>query len=306
MHSDELVVTADTVRSLIDSQLPHLAGLPLARLPVSGSSNVLFRLGDELLVRLPRQPGGSTIIAKEAKYLPLIASSVRVLLPEVVALGAPGVGYPECWSVVRWIDGQLPAVPVPPSPQATLLALDLAEVVGGLRSAVVPVAALGDSTLRSYRARSVRAVDTDVRQYLSDCRAVPDLPLDLDACERVWTDAVNVPEPPSDRPASWVHGDLLAENLLLHEGRLAAVLDFGALAVGEPSVDLVGAWELLGAEDRAVFRDALGIDDAEWARGRAWALAIAVMTFPYYWRTMPQRCADRLVMARAVLSDHLS
>lgn len=306
MHSDELVVTAATVRSLVDSQLPHLAGLTLARLPVSGSSNALFRLGDELLVRLPRQPGGSTIIAKEAEYLPLIASSIPVLLPEVVALGAPDLGYPERWSVVRWIDGQLPAVPVPPRPQATLLALDLAEAVGGLRSAVVPVAALGDSTLRSYRARPVRAVDTDVRQYLSDCRAVPDLPLDLDACEKFWTDAVNLPEPPSDRPAGWVHGDLLAENLLLREGRLAAVLDFGALAVGEPSVDLIGAWELFGPADRAVFRDALGIDDAEWARGRAWAFAIAVMTFPYYWRTMPQRCAHRLVMARAVLSDHLS
>lgn len=306
LHADELVVTADTVRALVDRQLPHLAGLPLTHLPASGSSNVLFRLGDELLVRLPRQPGGSTSINKEATYLPLLAPSIPVPLPEVVALGAPDVGYPERWSVVRWIDGQLPAVPVPAGPDATRLAQDLAEVAAGLRSAVVPGAALPDPFLRSYRAGSVRAIDADVRQCLSDCRALVDLPLDLDGCERLWTDATNLPEPPGDSAVSWVHGDLLAENLLLRGGRLAAVLDFGGLALGDPSVDLIAAWELFGAEDRAVFRSTLDVDDAEWARGRAWALAVAIMTFPYYWRTMRQRCDDRLVMVRAVLADDLA
>lgn len=101
----------------------------------------------------------------------------------------------------------------------------------------------------------------------------------------------------------WLHGDLVAENLLLHEGRLAAVLDFGGLSVGDPTVDLVVGWDVLDPAARVVFRSALGVDDVTWERGRAWALAIAVMTFPYYWRTMPDRCAARLAMARAVLTD---
>jgi aminoglycoside phosphotransferase (APT) family kinase protein len=101
----------------------------------------------------------------------------------------------------------------------------------------------------------------------------------------------------------WYHGDLLAENLLVRDGRLAAVLDFGGLSVGDPTVDLVVAWELLDPGARATFRDAVDVDDATWLRGRAWALALAVMTFPYYWTSMPARCADRLSLARAVLAD---
>ncbi len=101
----------------------------------------------------------------------------------------------------------------------------------------------------------------------------------------------------------WFHGDLNAENLLVRKGRLAAVLDFGGLAVGDPTIDLLPAWEVLDAPARAVFRDATGVDEATWLRGRGWALALAVMTFPYYWGTMPQRCASRLAMARSVLAD---
>ncbi len=101
----------------------------------------------------------------------------------------------------------------------------------------------------------------------------------------------------------WLHGDLLAESLLVRQGELAAVLDFGDLAVGDPTVDLVVAWELLDPPGRDMFRSLLGVDEATWLRARAWALAIAAMTLPYYWDTMPGRCAARLAMARAVLVD---
>ncbi|MDQ2796546.1 MAG: aminoglycoside phosphotransferase family protein [Actinomycetota bacterium] len=304
MHDDELVVTDDVVRALIDRQLPRFSALPLTRLPSSGSSNVLSRLGDDLLVRLPRQPGGSSAIDKEAKYLPLIASAISVQLPVIVAVGEPDLDYPERWSVLRWINGQTPVAPVPPGPDATGLALDLAAVVAELRAAVVPRAAHADPALSSYRGGPIRAIDTGVRQYLAGCRALGDLQLDFDACDRFWTEAMSVPEPPSDSAPRWIHADLLAENVLLRGGRLAAILDFGGLALGDPSVDLIAAWELLNAEDRAIFRSTLDIDDAEWERGRAWAFAIAVMTFPYYWHTLTQRCAHRLGMVHAVLHDH--
>lgn len=101
----------------------------------------------------------------------------------------------------------------------------------------------------------------------------------------------------------WVHGDLLAENLLLSESRLTAVLDFGGLCVGDPTVDLVVGWEVLDPSGRELFRSTLDVDEVTWLRGRAWALAIAVVTFPYYWHTMPKRRAARLAMAHAVVDD---
>ena len=115
---------------------------------------------------------------------------------------------------------------------------------------------------------------------------------------------MTLPDPPIGSEPRWIHTDLVAENLLLADGRLAAVLDFGALALGHPSVDLIAAWELFDTGDRAIFRSALGVEAIDWARGRAWAFAIAVSTFSYYWHTMPARCAHRLVMAAAVLDDY--
>lgn len=302
MHDDEIEIDAELVRRLVDRDLPRFSGTPLRRLAASGSSNVLFRLGPDHLVRLPRQPGGSGSIETEARWLAQLAPALPVGVPEVVAVGRPGFGYPESWSVTRWIDGELPATPYADGPAANALARQLAEFVTALRAAEVPPEAASDPQLRSYRAGALSDVDTGIRQYLDECRALPDLPLDLDACLGVWADAVALPVSP-DSVDRWVHGDLLAENLLLREGRLVAVLDFGGLAVGDPSVDYVVAWEVLGPRARRVFRSSLDIDDATWLRGRAWALAIAIMTFPYYWTSLPARCAARLAMAQQVLAD---
>ena len=142
--------------------------------------------------------------------------------------------------------------------------------------------------------------DGHFRDYLAQCRALPELDLDLDRCLRIWTAAVAMP--PVGGPPRWLHGDLLGENLLLRDGRLLAVLDFGALSIGDPTVDLAVAWDVLGPAARRTFRSAVGVDESTWRRGQAWALAMAVMTFPYYGRSMPLRCARRHAMAQAVLA----
>lgn len=303
LHDDELVIDVPLVRALVARDLPGCASLPLRPLATSGSSNALFRLGDDLLVRLPRQPGGSATIAKEARWLPVVAPLLPARVPEVVALGEPGLGYPEAWSVVRWIDGAVPAV-VGDAPGRTTdaLAADLAGVVLALREADVPRDACSDPDLRWYRGDPLESRDADTRRDIEACRAVADLDLDLDAALTVWQQAMALPAA-GPTPVGWYHGDLLAENLLVRDGRLAAVLDFGGLGVGDPTVDLVAAWEVLDAGSREVFRCAVRVDDTTWLRGRAWALCLALMTFPYYWRSMPERCEARLAMARAVLAD---
>lgn len=299
MHDDELAVDPPLVRRLIDRDLPQFASLPVQALGSTGSTNALFRLGAQLLVRLPRQPGGSTSIDTEARWTPRLAPSLPAAVPEVVAVGEPGFGYPERWSVTRWCEGAHPATP---TADGAGLARDLAAFVRALHAAPVPTEAVADPALRWYRSAPLTEVADDIRDSLTQCATMPGLGLDLAACREVWEAALAVPA--WDGPDRWVHADLVAENLLVDAaGRLSAVLDFGALCLGDPAADLMAAWEVLDPAARAVFRAEVGVDDATWARGRGWALAVGVMTFPYYWTTMPQRCHARRVMVEQVLGE---
>jgi aminoglycoside phosphotransferase (APT) family kinase protein len=305
LHDDEIPIDAGLVRALVDRAMPHYAELPVRRLDSSGSTNALFRLGEDLLIRLPRQPGGSAAIAKEAKWLPVLGPLLPVGVPEVVAVFGPDCGYPEHWSVVRWIDGVHPEVvtpDMPVDPRRADLAVDLAEVVSALRLAEVASGAVSDLALQWYRGEPLATMDAVTRENIGRCRALGDFGYDLDAAERLWNEAMRLPGA-KDRPAPrWYHGDLTAENLLARDNRLAAVLDFGALSVGDPTVDLVVAWEVLDQPAREVFRRKLGIDDATWLRGRAWALSLTFMIW-YYWTTMPQRRARSIAVGRNVLAD---
>jgi aminoglycoside phosphotransferase (APT) family kinase protein len=217
LHDDEIPIDTGLVRGLVDRAMPRYVDLPVRRLDSSGSTNALFRLGDNLLVRFPRQPGGSASIAKEAKWLPVIGPSLPVGVPEVVAVFEPDCDYPERWSVVRWIDGKHPEVVTPETPadpRRVDLAVDLAEVVQALGLAEVPSEAVGDPALRWYRGEPLATMDAVTRENIGHCRALGDFGFDLDAAERLWDESIRLPGA-EDRPAPrWYHGDLTAENLL--------------------------------------------------------------------------------------------
>jgi aminoglycoside phosphotransferase (APT) family kinase protein len=305
LHADEIPIDVELVRELLARAMPELADLPVREVASTGSTNALFRLGDELLVRLPRQPGGSAAISKEARWLPALAPSLPVAVPEVVAVLEPACGYPERWSVVRWIEGEHPDVvgpDTPVDPRRGGLAHDLAKVVRALAQAEVPREAVDDPDLRWYRGEPLVTMDELTRENIARCRALPDCDLDLEAATRVWEEAIRLPGA-THRPAPrWYHGDLAAENLLVRDGSLTAVLDFGGLSIGDPAVDLAVAWEALDPPARRAFRDELGVDEATWLRGRAWALCISLMIW-YYWTTMATRRASRVAVVRNVLAD---
>jgi len=306
LHDDEIPLDVDLVRKLIDGQFPHYASLPLRRLGASGSTNVLFRLGEDLLVRLPRQPGGGSGIDKEQRWLPTISHRLPVTVPQTVVLGEPADRFDERWSITRWLEGELPEVWVPGQPSVSsksILAADLADVLIALGDIDVPPAAAADPNLRWYRGRALSEYDSYMQRTVVQCRSIEDLELDFGLVSRVWKEALSLPGASEAGPDRWYHSDLVAENLLLVDDRLVSVLDFGGLAVGDPTIDLHGAWELFDPPARDVFRTRLGVDDAQWLRGRAWALAIALGALAYYWNTMPGRRRDRLAMARSVLAD---
>ncbi len=303
LHDDELLVDSSLVRHLVDRAFPDLSTHTLEPCNHSGSSNALFRLGDDMAVRLPRQAGGGASIEKEARWLPFVGPRLSVATPTVLRVGEPDLGYSERWAITTWLEGAVPEPGPSRSSGAASGALvgDLVRLVMELRGMEIPDDAVGDPSLTWYRGGPLTALDEDFRVAVRDCSGL-DLAIDLDEALRLWdraVEAVQVSEP----TATWYHGDLLAENLLLDgHMRLAAVLDFGGLAIGNPTVDLIVAWELLDPEGRRTFRRGLDLDDATWTASRGWALFIAMITFPYYAATMPRRCADRLAMARAAIA----
>jgi len=306
LHDDEIEIDEPLVRRLLASLSPSYDALPLRRLEASGSTNALFRLGDDLLVRVPRQPGGSETIEKERRWLPYVAPHLPFAVPEIVAVGEPAPGYPEKWSVVRFIHGEQPVVPEEGRAPRHAFARDLAAVVRGLRSLAVPDEALRDPALAWYRGRPLTEMDDDVRGFIRDCaplEGTDGFDLDLAAFERTWDETMRLPAAGRVVEPGWYHGDLNAENLLVRDGRLVAVLDFGGLSVGDPTNDLVVAWQLLDPPARLTFRSEVGVDDDTWQVARGWVLALGLMGAPYYWNTMRERCLRGLFMARAALAD---
>lgn len=287
MHPDEVATDTDLVRRLVAAQLPQWAHLPVAPVPSAGTDNALYLLGDRLVVRLPRIHWARDDVAKEQRWLPVLAPHLPVAVPVPVAQGAPGEGYPWAWSVYRWLDGQTPARGA--TYDDDVLARDLAGFVAALQQV--------DVTGAPPASRGVPLVQRDAATRAA-LAAVAD-EVDVTAAAAVWEDALAAP--PWDAAPRWVHGDLAPGNLLLTGGRLTAVIDFGACGVGDPACDLVVAWNLLRPGARDAYRAALDVDDATWRRGRGWALSIALIQLPYYRDTDPPLADSSRQVLRALL-----
>ncbi|WP_190134462.1 aminoglycoside phosphotransferase family protein [Streptomyces longispororuber] len=259
------------VRRLVAAQFPHWADLPVERVGSSSTSNVMYRLGPDMVVRLPRRAGSAADVDKEHLWLPRLAPSLPVAVPVPLGAGRPGEGYPWHWSVFRWAEGENPVVGRLAEPGA--LAADLAAFVAALH-AIDPVGGPP-----SYRSETLKERDAATRTALG---AVRDL-VDADAATAAWEEALDAPEWPG--PPVWIHADLQPGNILLTRGRLSAVIDFECLGLGDPAVDLIASWYVLPAGARDAFRAALPLDDAAWARGRGWALSVALLELASYRET---------------------
>ncbi|CAM3472474.1 Aminoglycoside phosphotransferase domain-containing protein [Deinococcus saxicola] len=278
MHADEIHTAAELVQRLLAGQFPQWAGLPVRRVKSFGTDNALYRLGEEMMVRLPRIGWAVGQVEKELEWLPKLAPHLPLRVPEPLALGQPGEGYPYTWGVYRWVPGEMLSLSeMAARPE---LAKQLANFVLALRRC--------DQT----DAPGAEKPATDLQQLDPHVRASIEASAELlDTATRgqiaaLWDDAMQLPGW-TDTPV-WVHGDLHSSNLLWDSERLTTVLDFASLELSDPAVDLMAAWNALRAEGRRIYHEMLQPDDATWKRGRARALAKALLALPYYQHTNPE------------------
>ncbi|MEU5424980.1 aminoglycoside phosphotransferase family protein [Streptomyces olivoreticuli] len=293
MHPGQHPIDDDLVRRLIAGQFPRWAGLAVERFPSGGTVNGMYRLGDDMVVRLPLVKSGAQDALMERQWLPRLAPRLPAAIPEVLGAGEPAEGYPWPWSVYRWLAGEHPEAGALSEP--VLLAGDLAGFVAAMRSITLPEAP------EAYRGGPIASLDASTRAAIEELHGIPQEGVDCDAATAAWEDALRAPD--WDGPPVWLHADLMPGNLLMDRGRLTSVIDFGCMGVGDPVCDLFPAWNLLPAGAREVFREALGVDDATWNRGRGRTLSQALIALPYYRRTNPAMAHNARHVIRAVLGE---
>ncbi len=263
MHADEVAIDEALVRRLLAEQFPQWADLPICRIEPSGTDHAIFRLGDELSVRLPRVNGPLKPGSKPFVWLPKLAPLLPVEVPIPVGQGTPAADYPWFWEIHSWIDGQTQPIESIDAIQATR---DLCALIGSLQR-ISPVGA------PPGRGVPLAERDRTVSQWLEQLDPDPNV-------AAAWDRALAAT--PWDGPAVWHHGDLDARNWLIRDGRISGVIDWDSMGVGDPACDLMVAWKLHSPAARDAFRAALPADDATWERARGWVLSQAVGILAYY------------------------
>lgn len=265
---DKADITPTLVARLVAAQFPQWAHLPVTPVDLDGWDNTTVRLGKEYSVRLPSGDAYIAQVDKEHRWLPILGRQLPLPIPEPVAKGRPGCGFPRPWSIYRWLEGEIASIER--VADLTHFATDLAGFLAALY-AIDPTDGPPPGTHNFFRGGPIKTYDVETRESIEILADE----IDAKAATDVWEAAI---AGVWDRAPVWVHGDVAATNLLVADGRLTAVIDFGCSAVGDPACDLVMAWTLFVGQSREAFRRVLPLDDATWARGRGWALWKALIT----------------------------
>lgn len=292
MHDDQVDVTTDIVAALIREQFPHWSGEAIQLLPSTGTVHAIFRIGDVLSARFPLRPTDAAealaVLERESRASAELAQVSRFPVPEPVALGRPGAGYPMPWSVQTWLPGTV-AFDADPS-ASDAFAEDLADFIAALRDA--------ETRGRRFSGENRGGVLTHHDDWMAKCFQESEGLLDVPRLRQVWSKLRELPRTAADVMS---HGDLIPGNVLVTGDRLSGVLDTGGFGPADPALDLVSAWHLLQPGPREVLRQALACDDLEWERGKAWAFAQAMGLVWYYVESNPtmsgmgHRTLDRIL-----------
>ena len=293
MDDPQPTIDTDLVRRLVHAQFPQWRDLAVSPVEFGGWDNRTFHLGDEMMVRLPSAAHYSLQVEKEQRWLPKLAPLLPLPIPTPLAMGEPAAGYPWHWSVYRWIEGET---------AKTARIADLGAFAAALADFLVALRGV-DATdgpapgqHNFYRGGSLTVYDGETRQAIAALEGK----IDTQAATTVWEAALDATWHGSP---VWFHGDVASGNLLVEDGSLSAVIDFGTSGVGDPSCDLAIAWTFFEGESREAFRTRIAVDDATWARGRGWALWKALITVAGHDANQAEVERQRHVIDE-VLADH--
>ena len=262
-------INSSLVHRLIKTQFPQWADLSIKPVEFSGWDNRTFHLGDSMTVRLPSQGHYAAQVEKEQFWLPKLAPFLPLPIPKPLAMGKPQEEYPWPWSIYPWIEGNTASIDK--ISDLSNFALKLAEFLKslqGIDASEGPEA----GTQNFYRGGSLKIYDAETRQ------AIQNLSHKIEAkrLTELWEKALSSEW---ERPPVWIHGDIAVGNLLVKNGSLSAVIDFGQLAIGDPACDLVISWTLFHGDSRSIFRKAMSLDEKTWERAMGWALWKALIIY---------------------------
>ncbi len=281
---------------LVRTQFPQWAELPVRPVERSGWDNVTFRLGTGMSVRLPSAEDYVPGVRKEQRWLPVLAGQLPVPVPELLGVGEPGSGFPWPWSVYRWIDG-VPAAGLPAG-ELPRFAADLAGFLAALYR-VGPAGGPPPGPHNFFRGGPLTVYHGETQAALAALRGHIDTVL----AAEVWQAALAATWP---GPPVWFHGDAQPGNLLVRDGRLHAVIDFGTSGVGDPACDTTIAWTFLSGDSTRIFRERLPVDRATWTRGRGWAIWKAMKVLAAALGDDPGEVAVTSRVIGRILADHLA
>lgn len=294
LHADQIYIDAALARRLLVEQFPQWADLPIKRVELDGWDNRTFRLGSDMAVRLPSAEAYAAQVEKEHRWLPRLAPLLPLPIPVPLAMGMPAESFPWHWSVYRWLDGEVATIGS--IDDLPLFATTLGRFLDVLQH-IDPADGPPPGRHNFFRGGPLTTYDAQTRDTIAALHGK----IDAHAATAVWEAALAATW--HDAPV-WVHGDVAPSNLLVREGQLSAVIDFGCSGVGDPACDLVIAWTVFSGESREEFRAALPLDAATWARGRGWALWKALITLAQHINTNPIEAGKARRVIDEVLADH--
>jgi aminoglycoside phosphotransferase (APT) family kinase protein len=265
-----LAITIDEtlVSRLISEQFPALGDLPIRPVAKQGWDNRTFRLGEKLSIRLPSEEGYAAAVEKEAIALTALAPYISVPLPQIYAMGEPTEFYPLPWSIRYWQSGE--TLEVAPPRDRSAFAVQLAKLLIELRNA--PATKTLEAGVHSfYRGCHPTIYENEVHH----CLDLLKLQIDAEKCLAIWQSSI---QSTWSHPPVWFHGDIAVGNILMHDGKISALIDFGTCGVGDPACDYAIAWTYFTEPERAQFQSTLQIDQGTWQRAKAWALWKSLVT----------------------------
>lgn len=283
LHDDEVDIDAALVERLLAEQFPQWAGAPIRVVASSGTDNVTFRVGADLAVRLPRTERTQGQVLKDMTWMPRLSPHLPLDIPDPLGLGTPGEDYPFSWGVYRWLEGEPFQLDQLADPVAA--AHELAEFVRCLQAVDTTGAPVPPDSPFS-RGTPLAPRDGLFREAVEELRDELDAGLVLAAWE------ASLAADTWDGVPRWIHGDLMPGNVLVANGKLSAVIDFGTAWVADPAGDLLAAWYLFEGESRRAFRDAMEIDHDTWVRARGWYLSMELIAIPYHRGRNPSAVPD--------------